>query len=274
MTKKLDITIDNIINAVVQLLQDNKDIDSAIEQLQEKEFRATIKSVIRPKKLKDKDAPKKPANEYIRYSKKHREEVKEKHSKKGLEGKELLAAVNKTLADMWKKEKASNSKEYKQLKKEVERENEEYLKAKEAYSPPSDDELRQRPENQPKERKGKGKGKSKSKGKKSPTAYILFCKEMRPKVKADNPDADSKDITRMLGAMWKDEYADDRKKWEDEVWFQAHVDEGSEDEAPKRAKRAKSPAKTVESDSEAPKKAKKAKKAKKLPNVDDLSDDE
>lgn len=48
--------------------------------------------------------------------------------------------------------------------------------------------------------------KAKSSGEKTaraPTAYQLFCKEMRPKVKEENPNVDHTTITRMVADLWK-----------------------------------------------------------------------
>lgn len=45
----------------------------------------------------------------------------------------------------------------------------------------------------------------KSKGdkvKRAPSAYIIFSTEVRPKVKADNPDATFGEMGKLLGAKW------------------------------------------------------------------------
>ena len=46
---------------------------------------------------------------------------------------------------------------------------------------------------------------SKAKGektKRSPSAYIIFASEMRPTVKAENPDATFGELGKLLGAKW------------------------------------------------------------------------
>ena len=53
--------------------------------------------------------------------------------------------------------------------------------------------------------------------KKVSSAYIFFCKDMRDNIKDNNPDMDSKDVTRELGRLWKDEYKDNAKK--SAIWF-------------------------------------------------------
>ncbi|CAJ1940639.1 unnamed protein product [Cylindrotheca closterium] len=46
------------------------------------------------------------------------------------------------------------------------------------------------------------------------SAFFYFSKEMRPKVAAENPEAKSTEITKMLGAMWRELDGDDKKKYD------------------------------------------------------------
>lgn len=46
------------------------------------------------------------------------------------------------------------------------------------------------------------------------SAYILFCQEHRPKIKASQPNAKLPDIARALGKLWKEVSADEKKKHE------------------------------------------------------------
>ncbi|EAX85735.1 HMG box family protein [Trichomonas vaginalis G3] len=44
-----------------------------------------------------------------------------------------------------------------------------------------------------------------------PTPYILFCSDMRSKVKSDNPGMSFGDVARTLGKLWK-ELPEEKKK--------------------------------------------------------------
>lgn len=53
------------------------------------------------------------------------------------------------------------------------------------------------------------------KPKKANTAWICFTQEMREKVKAENPDATTTDLTKIMSPMWKALSDSERKKYED-----------------------------------------------------------
>jgi hypothetical protein len=53
--------------------------------------------------------------------------------------------------------------------------------------------------------KKKGKGKGKSTVKKTPTGYLLYSKDERPKVKEEYPDMKTTEVMKELGARWKAE---------------------------------------------------------------------
>ena len=59
------------------------------------------------------------------------------------------------------------------------------------------------------------KGKDSNKPKKANTAWICFTQEMREKVKADNPDATTTDLTKIMSPMWKALSDSERQKYED-----------------------------------------------------------
>ena len=56
-----------------------------------------------------------------------------------------------------------------------------------------------------------------NKPKKNPSAYLLFCKAMREKIKADNPDAKGKDIMVLLGQEWSNTSEKKRKPFADQA---------------------------------------------------------
>lgn len=47
--------------------------------------------------------------------------------------------------------------------------------------------------------------------KRAQSAYLFFCKEMRPKIKEEHPDMDSKEILKQLGVEWKKACSSDDK---------------------------------------------------------------
>jgi serine/arginine repetitive matrix protein 1 len=111
--------------------------------------------------------------------------------------------------------------------------------------------------------------------KKGSSGYIFFCKDRRASVKEDNPDMDSREITKELGRLWRVElteeekepfikqaekdklrYTDEKSKWDSE-----HSD--SEEKVtpkPKKSKSKKSSSDSEDSD-EAPVSKSKSKKS-------------
>ncbi|KAF7731883.1 Non-histone chromosomal protein 6 [Apophysomyces ossiformis] len=49
------------------------------------------------------------------------------------------------------------------------------------------------------------------------SAYMLFSQERRAKVKADNPDASFGKIGQLLGEMWRNLSADEKKVYQDKA---------------------------------------------------------
>ena len=123
--------------------------------------------------------------------------------------------------------------------------------------------------------------------KKGSSGYIFFCKDRRASVKEENPDMDSREITKELGRLWRVElseeekepfikqaekdklrYTDEKSKWDSE-----HSD--SEEKVtpkPKKSKSKKSSSDSEDSD-EAPATKSKAKSKKSSSDSED-SDDE
>ena len=59
------------------------------------------------------------------------------------------------------------------------------------------------------------KAASSSKKKAAKSAYLFFCAEMRPKIKAKNPEMTAKDVMVALGKAWKEAKASDTSKWDE-----------------------------------------------------------
>jgi hypothetical protein len=55
------------------------------------------------------------------------------------------------------------------------------------------------------------------KPKKKMNAYVLFSKENRAQVKEENPDMDSKAVTKELAQQWKDLDDDEKQEWKDKA---------------------------------------------------------
>lgn len=217
------------------------------------------------KKLKDPNAPKRPKSSYLFFCDEMRAQVKSDNP-------EFKAVdVTKELGRQWKElgeeEKKPFEKKAKKAKKNYESEMESYVR-------PSEEELQALADAKPKRsRKGsKEKKESKKKDPNAPkrpsSAFIYFCKDMRQEAKdrvlEENPAAKPSEVTKELGRMWKEDYADesDRKKWmklakKDKTRYESEMEEYKpeveEEQAPK-AKRGRSKAKKdPQQDEEEPK---------------------
>jgi hypothetical protein len=168
-----------------------------IEKTVKKTAKKTSKSV---KKKKDPAAPKKNCSSYIFFCKDMRESVKSENP--GLKGTE----ITKEIANMWKKLEEDDKGPF--IEK-AEADKQRYLDEMKSYIP---SEGFSNEESEGKTKTAKTKKARKPGPKKASSSYLFFCKEHRSKVKALYPDMDSKDITRELGRVWKEEMTDKKKK--------------------------------------------------------------
>ncbi|EOA20618.1 hypothetical protein CARUB_v10000930mg [Capsella rubella] len=89
------------------------------------------------------------------------------------------------------------------------------------------------------EKKGKKKKKDCAETKRPLTAYILWCKENWNEVKKQNPEADFKETSNVMGAKWKTLSAEEKKPYEEkfqadkEAYLQVIAKEKREKEAMK-----------------------------------------
>jgi hypothetical protein len=204
------------------------------------------------KKLKDPNAPKRPRSSYLFFCDDKRAEVKgENPDFKAVD-------VTKQLGRMWKELSEEDKKPYEKQSKKAKKE---YESQMESYVRPSEEELQELADSKPKRvRKGsKEKKESKNSKKKDPnapkrpsSAFLYFCKDMREEAKAkvyeENSNAKPSDVTKELGRMWREDYADesDRSSWnkkakKDKKRYEAEMEQykPSEDVTPK-TKRGKS----------------------------------
>ena len=168
-----------------------------IEKTEKKTEKKTSKSV---KKKKDPAAPKKNCSSYIFFCKDMRESVKSENP--DLKGTE----ITKEIANLWKKLEEDDKGPF--IEK-AEADKQRYLDEMKSYTP---SEGFSNEESEGKTKAKKTKKTRKPGPKKASSSYLFFCKEERPKVKALYPDMDSKDITRELGRVWKEEMTDKKKK--------------------------------------------------------------
>ena len=89
------------------------------------------------------------------------------------------------------------------------------------------------------EKKGKKKKKDCAETKRPSTPYILWCKDNWNEVKKQNPEADFKETSNILGAKWKGISAEEKKPYEEkyqadkEAYLQVITKEKREREAMK-----------------------------------------
>ena len=157
------------------------------------------------------NSPKRARSAYIFFCKEKRDEV----AKTGLKNTEIL----KKLGEMWKELDDKKKKKYNKMAEEDKDRYEEEIKL---YAPQGDE--------------SKEKKKSKSAAKRSPSAYMLFCKDFREEVKKENPDMKFGDITKTLGQMWRDLGSKKKKKYTEkaaelkEEFLNKNKNEENEDE--------------------------------------------
>ena len=113
--------------------------------------------------------------------------------------------------------------------------------------------------------------------KQAKSAYIFFCAEKRQEVKDQNPEMDSKDITRELGKMWgalseKEKepfnklHAEDKARYEKEKEeYKSSSESSSESESEDKPKKAKPAKKETKKAEKKPAEKKETKKADKKP---------
>jgi hypothetical protein len=210
-TKKVSF-VDAIKNLFISALGDEDTIDKAtfLEQVQAEEFQEKLEALckkqekkFKPKKLKDPNAPKKPLTGYIRFSQEKRAKVKEENPE--LKGTEIM----KKLGEMWK---ALSDKKKEKYNSPYKAELEAWKEEMKGYEAPSEDELKKLPENHG--RVGgvkKRKTRDPNEPKRPKTAYQWFSEDVREEIKEANPEADSKEIMKLIGQAWTEVKEDEKK---------------------------------------------------------------
>ena len=150
------------------------------------------------KSKKDKNAPKGAKNAYILFCADNRDQVKEENSE--MKATEIISE----LARLWKDADEDVKGEYQEKaaedKKRYESEMEDYV--------PSEEESKGK----------KGKGKKAADSPKRPLgSYMLFAKEYRDTAKSSHPEAKATEISKILGAWWKEADEDVKKEYKDKA---------------------------------------------------------
>jgi hypothetical protein len=173
-------------------------------------LRMPVPEIVKPRKTKDPNAPKRPLSGYMLFSNDKRDEVRKANPEM------KMPDIAKELGKMWNELKEKKKKHYmdkaSEDKKRYDAEMAEYRPA-----------LPVKP-------------------KRPVTSYFFFCADKRAEVKNANPEMKVTDISKELGRMWRDDFADEesREKWlnqaandkeryleEKAKWIEEHPDEAA-----------------------------------------------
>lgn len=157
------------------------------DDLKRKKSKKSLKNQEEAPKLKIK----KPASAYILFCNEARKTLKEKQPSLS------FSETANQLSQLWKNCDAASKAKYEALAKTAKEEHvvkSEQLKRESATKAGND-------EKRPKQ-------------KKAPSSYLLFCNEMRPKVKSENPDIKFIDMGKKLSELWKSCDADTKARFE------------------------------------------------------------
>jgi hypothetical protein len=167
---------------------------------------------------KDPNKPKRGKSAYIFFCADHREKAKEELGD-GAKATEVTAELGRQWNELKASTKASDKKKLEKYEELAREDKERYESEMVEYSPKESDvdpEATQiiEPEKKAGEKKAgeKKAGEKKDSGKKV-TGYVLFCKEYREKVVADNPELKGAEITKILAGMWKDLDSEEQEEW-------------------------------------------------------------
>lgn len=221
------------------------------------------------RKKKDPDAPRRGKSGYLFFCSDHRDAVK------AFLGESSKATdVTKELGVRWNALKDSKKPADKKIlagyEKAAADDKARYQTEKSEYTPPesSDDNGSTR----------RGKGKSPKKGpKRAKSGYLYFCEDRRNKLKSENPNLKSTEITSELGRLWNELKSDESRSAELAVYERQATDDKNRYDAEKVDDH-KTPSKKEAPKKDASKKdaSKKdaPKKGKKAAQVDDEVEDE
>jgi len=153
-----------------------------------------------PRKAKP-NVPKNPRSAFVFFSQEERENIKRKNAQTKFED------YGRILGEMWAQLSDENKKKYQdKAKKDQQRFQDEVKKYLDSGGKKED--LKKKDRKTPKKIKKDSKG-----PKRACTAYIFFSKEMRPKLKSENPKASFTDLGKLIGIKWKELEEGERQKY-------------------------------------------------------------
>mgnify|MGYP003342915707 CR=1 FL=1 len=155
------------------------------------------------KKLKDPNKPKKGKSAYILFCADERPAAK---AALGGDAKptEVTAEIGRRWNALKDSDSAADKRRYKKYTDASVADKRRYEEEMLAYVPPSDEDLELLAAAKPKRGRKSTKKSTADDGKpkKSKSAYILYCQEQRPIIKAEMPDAKATEVTAELGSRW------------------------------------------------------------------------
>mmetsp|Transcript_41842 Transcript_41842/g.61441 ORF Transcript_41842/g.61441 Transcript_41842/m.61441 type:complete len:444 (+) Transcript_41842:215-1546(+) len=140
-------------------------------------------SPIRIKKKKNPSAPKRFKSSYIFFCQMNQQELKSK-----LPPNPKVSEISKLAAKLWKELPAEDRVPFEDASK---RDKERYLEEKASYGGSWKIEMEEGPKKDP------------SAPKRPMSAFLFFSKEMRTKVKSQNPELHNVEVSRELGSLWR-----------------------------------------------------------------------
>lgn len=173
----------NLTKLVFSLMEEGLDENafSKFKNVWEGNAKAIDKSLPKIRKFKDPKAPKKPRSSYIFFSKERSKAIKEEDNNIP------ITEISKQVGREWKKMTPQDKKKYEKLAAD---DKIRYTGEMKDYTPPVVPDV---------------EVKAKPKGPKRPlSAYMLFQKANREKVKAENPEMKVTEMAKVFGRMWKE----------------------------------------------------------------------
>jgi hypothetical protein len=152
-------------------------------------LRDVVASIIKPKVLKDPEAPKAPKTSYMCFASENRPTVVAKYPGKTSQD------ISRVLGVMWSEMTPKQKQKYVEM---AEQSKVEYSEKMKVYVRPSVEEL--------KEKKAQKRTRTKKlagEPKRPMTAYMLYAQAKRQEFKDNNPELKGAEISKLLGAKWK-----------------------------------------------------------------------
>ena len=182
----------NVVDMIERLNSD--EVQEAMKKIVEDSKPKKVK-ILKEKKIKDENAPKRAKSAYMIFCDKKRQDIKDSNPDM------KMSDISKLLGSAWKEISPEKKEKY---NKKAEKEKERYALEIKQYVRPSDDELLAQKGKKHKKEDGFPKG--------AKTAFMYFCDVMKAGVKEENPEFKGPDVTKELARMWKEDYGESEKR--------------------------------------------------------------